>query len=89
MKIQHLVGLKFQGDDKHRTVCGGIVSLFTLTFLVLCYGLMTFEFASGSDPNLVMVEQFKNGAESIDLYRTGYRVAISKIDPHYGRIQAL
>ena len=65
---------------------GGLCSLISGMMFFLYFLLRTGDFILKVDPLVTMSNMIQKGDESINLFEHGYRFAIQKIDPRYGRI---
>ena len=81
------IGFRFQGQSSYKTTCGGICSVITLIFLLLCFILKSIDFFGRLDPLYSMIENLQDENSQFDLFEKGYVFAIQEIDERYGRIK--
>ena len=78
----------FKGESKHTTICGGLCTVFSVFILVCLYAIKAVDFFDRVDPHLSMIENVLSPDYQFDIYEYGYRLAITNIEPKYGRIKA-
>ena len=81
------VKLTFKGHTQYTTVFGGVCTIISFALLMVFYTIKSIDFIGQYDVRMSMIENVQDGTESIDLTELGYRMAVSKIDPKYGRIE--